>query len=814
MRRAASILLAAVLVASLNPASSCAGPAMPDEGATRLPEEEVMGPPSLRMTAGNQSVTGLRYTLSWPFPGETRKVTEPQVWPRSRYLLLAQVGDGIAMTLAGSRDAPATARIEVFPDYVFGGAVSKESLHTSEISSFAMTEDGPSFTWTVPESLRGYRSRDLESIPRFAVRVVARWHDASGREVVYLGALGIVESGSLEEVSAAVLGFFRAAWSHDVSTLDLMTDPDTLRRRDAGQAEEEVASPFFVELARPKSYLAWQAEGYEFTLAGEPFVGFETGWTYGGRLWHAVLVFPVVVREAGTGEPAVWDFEENYGLRRTQSGWKVSSMHRSGTPRAFREPAEEALEETPGTDLEPGWPVTSRVRQDGVLEVGRFEWLGQVEWSDDGVVLAFAAINGPRTELWSVNRDGSGLKRLMALRDIPDAGIHLDDQTIFLLGWAPGRHKKIWFTAGGTQVTGPYVEDTGFWVGEMDAETGQTRDIAFIRTSVTWPTSVWVTEDRTHVLLHIGEDLWRVNLETGEKKLMVTGIAKSMILRHSPSGWFAACTSSTSKLAIHDLRLAEKVEVSFPAPFRGFYEGWAPDGSVVASIAEQGEVVGDEFPRPEGAVALRLYDASGNLKGEMEAPGRQDGNRIAKWAWSPGGKMLAVSVGILVPSRLGSENQETRAVMAKEVWLWREGEPQWERILEADNLVMPDGTYRQISELNWSPDGSHLEVWFDYFQGEEAIDQSGLRVSPEGPIEPISRPVEQRYYGKDYPVGKLGERTCFKNVSSNTGRVFLRDAAGKETVVVEGQIDVEMATIERDALLVITDGYLYVTEGE
>lgn len=487
------------------------------------------------------------------------------------------------------------------------------------------------------------------------------------------------------------------------------------------------------------------------------------------------------------------------------------------------------------------------VRKDGVLQAGEFARPRSVVFSDDGKSIAFVTGEPYSTELWVMGWNPSSLKRLLSLEDSKKAGQAEGHCEITLLGWAPRSH-KIRFIASGAQAVGPHRGESGFWVGEVDARSAKIRDVAFIPGDPSlWPRDLGVTQDRTHAFFRMYMDIWRVNLESGEKAQVASEVPNwdgLLRLRYSPSGWATAymtydIPTRQPVLIIHDLQKGEKLQVSVSPRrvdepeqsgrelvdlglYAGFFQGWAPGELAAVALAMPDEVNRGEGPDlPAGAVALRFYDTSGKLKYEVEAPDIRSGKRIGKWAWSPDGTMLAVIAGPLVSC--GEDPltaNEVRDVAAAEVWLGRIGEWGLKKLSEiqppspVQSSSSHDGGAVTAERISWMPDGSAIEIWFNIPNDQSVTDQSGVRVSRDGTVTPISRPIEFRYLDRDYSVGEIGDRTCFVRTSRKSNflfhRIFLRDARGKETVIVEGEIEFKEARVEKDVLLILTGKHVYM----
>ncbi|HHW17828.1 MAG TPA: hypothetical protein GXX30_02870 [Firmicutes bacterium] len=797
-------------------------------------------PPALRILCGDQTVTALRNGFRWPSDATIRKVEENPFTPLPGERLFVQPGQEILLRLEGTDRKPGTVTLNLsYHQEFIDPETPRKVIASADINEFSSERGAFAFKWRLPEDIPPAGSCPADTLPEYDVYVTVKWTEPQDAEVKYVAVLASPDESSVKAVLDTCKRFFDAAWSGRKDVLVQLVDPEIANRREdlEGTSFPLIEpSPFVVSLAleSPWDLVLWRSGEYSFKLKSDPKVRLRSihpDTTGSSAL--AEISYTVEAVETKTGEKSRWDYTETYYLRRSEENWVVREMTRSGVPWQF------------AGGREKGWDVrvlrqTKANHQ--VVEIGDFTGVrvsSGHKWSDDGQFFAFIAENFDRKEIWVVRRDGTGFRRLLCLEDLPSAGIRLSDQEMLILDWAPGQH-KVRFMVSGHQVAGPHAEEYGHWVGEVDAETGEIRDVAFVpirSQGSAWPGDVSVTRDRTALMFRNVNDLWRVTFEDGEASLLVRNIRPEgydlFRLHYSPSGWYAAYLVYAPRghqVAVYDLRTGEKRLIEIAGARHAFFSGWTLGEMLSVVVADEKEINhGEDSDWPAGARSVRFYDVSGELKAEVFVPSSKNGESIGHWALTPDDKILAFTTGKVVEDGLSSMGDPYLVHEAKEVWIWENpvgnslegsragsGEPSARGSGQSSGRSpagSPGGSPRKLADISgivesmeWGPSNEYLDIWYRVPWDSPQAEQTGVRVSLDGKVTALSRPRPyDSALNRDVLIGSLDGKVYFRREGKEGSRVFAKDPAGNESVLLEGKFWVKDARIDKDALVVVTE---------
>lgn len=786
-------------------------------------------PPALRVISGEMSVIALRNGFTWPSDSGVRKVQENPFIPFPSDKMLVEPGQEVLFRLEGTTFKPARATLTLsYHQDFFDPDTPRQLIAAQDITRFSSSQGGFTFKWKLPRTFPAGSPGELEAVvPKYELRVKVRWTRPEGAEVNYMASLSSPDPDEASAVRSAIEvceTFFEAAWSGNGDLLLSMASAQVLRKREALETSSTPdgipgLSPFAVslDLGSPWELLLWRSEGYSFELKSEPTITLRSMDAY-KYFAEAEVSYTVEVTETKTNQKSTWDYTEEYLLRRTLETWVVDRMDRTGIPRQ--------LSGGQSGRGEKGWGVRlSREIAGGhtVISWGDFPfinpWKGQA-WSDDEKYLTFIAENFGRKEMWVVARDGTELKRLICLEPVRSAGVRISDQDILILGWVPQQH-RVRFLVSGHQVMGPHAEEYGYWVGEVDPESGEIYDLAFITAyspAPTRPQDVSVTRDRTALMFLHGDDLWRVDFQERETSRVVPNIRPAgrdlFKLNYSPSGWHGAYQDG-DRVAIYDLRTGEK-RLTEAARGLAFFLGWSTGEMVAVGLADEEEVNYEEDSSyPAGVRSLRFYDVNGELKTEVLVPSGKAGVSIGPWAWAPDDRMLAFTTGKVVET--GAESPMGTPLLmhqADEVWVWEDPLKRHEAVSAGSEASGASAAKPRkladvsgiVESVEWDPSGEFVDVWFRTPVAEPRPEQTGVRISPAGHAISRSRPNPHALglRHQDVLIGAMGGREYFLRADDRGSRVFARDPAGNEYLLLQGEFRVDYAKVDKGALVLVT----------
>jgi len=779
-------------------------------------------PPALRLVSGDKSIVAMRNGFTWPTDSGTRIVQENPFIPPPSQFLVVQLGKEVTFRIEGTSRSPQAVTLSLsyhqdFPD----PETPKRVIVSGDISEFSSQGGAFIFKWRLPDTIPTTGAYGDNELPRFDLNVGVRWTQPREAEVKYIAVLVSPDESSIESAMDTCKRFFHAAWSGKKDALVELIDPKVLEERKKTEtfpiASAEVA-PFSVLLDSPWELMLWQSDQYSFKLESGPEVSLHSLDPYNKAPSYAgvEIRYSVEARDNKTHKKSTWDFRESYTVVKNQGKWVVHGMERTGIPREFSAPNGKA-----SGAKESGWDVRALRETKGsdtIVSVGDFShvnmWSGG-KWSDDKRFYAFTAGNFDRKEIWVVGRDGTGLRRLLCLEALPSAGISLSGQELLILDWAPGQH-KVRFIVSGHQVTGPHAEEYGHWVGEVDAETGEIQDVAFIpfrSQGFLSARDLSVTRDRTVVVFRSAKDLWKVNFETREASLLVPNVRPEgydlFMLRYSSSGRYAAYRAYTPdghQVVVYDLRTGEKRSIEIDSDMEGFFFGWTPGEMLTVVLADEKEVNhGEDSDWPAAARSVRFYDVKGELKAEFSVPSHSAGESIGHWVWTPDEKALLFTTGRVVKGGMSSLGTPNLVHKAEEAWIWEDPIPTKESNAgrkEPRKLADVSGI---VQSVEWDSANQCINIWYEVASGEPQPQQSGVSVSLTGKTATLSRP--NPYYStwdQDIFIASLGGKQYFRREGKDGSRVIVKDQAGKETVLLEGKFWIDGARVDGDTLVLAT----------
>lgn len=746
--------------------------------------------PELQVTCG-RSVSGIRAGYTWSLDGNAKQLEEVWPPPAPSGRLLVSPGEEVTFTVTlppGSPDAvtagkdAATGRLDAWYEYSARDLREVAPLYSGRCEARERKNSVVRFSWRLPDELARQPSGNS-----FVVRFAVAWRDlpgassdvASSPRVSFYWSLTVVDKDVQGAVLDAARRYFEAAWGGDEETLSklspqwLTNEPETVPG----------VSPLRANLPGPRRSIFWKSPSQAFKLVSRPSFRVDSVHTSAsGPYAQCLAEYEVEVRDVQSGQSERQTVNEQIGLERGGDGsWRLSWASRQPSSTAasggkgpaapgavLRLPAAAVREEDAGV-----------VVKIGPFEVAQFHF-GQ-KWSDDGEWFAFEASVASANGVWVVSRDGSKLLNLVAL----------EGTAVEVLDWAPGQH-RVRFLAYGHHSCGPHADKSGYWIGEVDLETREVRDVAFVRyPKVLYPRDVAIPEGRRYLVFRHTPDLWRVDMETGDVK-RVAGDVPSwdglLRLRYSPSAWLAAygepSGSGRPGLSVYDLKAGEQRFVSLsdtrPGEVWAHFEGWTPREELMVLVCPVDEVNhGEDSSEPAGATALRVYGPTGELLREVLPPGGDADSRIGPVAWNADGSALAVATGYLTePARNPLGWSEMRHE-ARAIYVWTRSDGALRKAADVSG---------QIRSLSWVDSGKAVEAWFREPDDRDVKIQSGVRIDLDGSLLEVQRPIRYRVDQGDVVIGSLAnwvliERFGAARGSSLVVRAGSETGDGRETLV-------------------------------
>ncbi len=769
---------------------------------------ELYQPPSLYIECLSGTVQAFRNAFTWPVsPQEVRQVERKEMPPKPVYGMATAPGEKLDFTLKGCGEKPRSIALELVDAWVFSDPGAGKPVYSAAVDNMSLSKEEITFSWTVPPG--GVEPLGVPSNEegRYCLKIDVSWDNDNAKapgtteplHVEYIARLAIADKVLIERAMQIPREMFRAAWDGNKEAIaPLLSDAWFAGGVKAGHYH---ANPFDVRLDSPWDSILWSSDDLGFSLASEPDVRLVDFRNHPLEPYARVNVNYIVRVTDKSGKSGLWDFEESYGLHLGDPDkTPVSFMDRRGEP-GFdeRTPAE--------------W--TPRVSQEGqVTKAGPFydlSWPYDV-WSDDGMYLPFIADESAGdAAIWVISRDGLELKRLHS-PDKPEAPV--SPSYLSLLGWAPNEHKVRFSISGYQPGPGPHAEDCGLWFGEVDVSTGETRSIAFIRSQQWRAWNVHVTRDRSHVIFRDPNDLWRVNLVTGETVKLAENVRPLgydlFNLRFSPSGWHAAYLAweweeDQYSLVVYDMKTGARTDIPLPGNHwdlvqdRPFFLSWTPDGLLTVGLAAKEDIAGGpDSDYAAGFQKLLFYSPDGTLQREIQHEGAIIGAR----AWTESADRLAYSlVAVSKANRPDPTHQWDQGFQCelKEIWVQEASGRAPYKIAS-----LTDQPNAMFAFMNWVDGDSAVEMWFSPDYENPGEDRRGIRVGMDGQIALLLEPSNR--LGVARPCGAIGQATYYVQRNQDDTRVFAVDASGNETVIYQGTARDDIAEVQSEVfVLVVTE---------
>ncbi len=804
------------------------------------PKQNVAGPggtgaEKTRSGGAGYAGAGFRGTKSVG-SGQTlavKQVDSRAVPSRPFYLVAAAPGDNLDLTISGIDKIPVSIALELVDPGIFNASNPAsnpwEPLISASLDVSKTSLDGSvlTFHWIVPLEGPG-ASWAFVGLPKeYCLKVTACWdleEIEEQAEVQYLCRFTIAEANVIDETIAMIRRFSEAAWTGaQQEAASLIPEWDRGENTWATQipARDRL---FYCDLGDSWDSILWRSDELSFERVTEPAIYLRNlaGITSAAST-RVEAVFRVRVTD-DTGKSGVWTFTEDY-LIDDRSDRPIRSMDRRGKM-------------VYSADMPSAWEPAA-VRDGQVMKIGPFSKIfvprNTEVWSDDGRYLAFVVDQGEESGgIWVVSDDGTIVQRVFSL-DAPSAPI--GTPYIHLLGWAPGEH-RIRFIVSGFQTGFGHADEWGMAFAEVEVATddgkqaatgdaaevtkggvaevaaGSVRTICFVPAEDEEQSGLRdlnVTADRTHAFFRISDDLWRVNLETGQTTMLFEEVRDSradhFYLRYSPTGWRAALPKLVDGqpiLSVYDLKTGLRNDINMPGgsgqkpgELRPFFWSWTPDELLIVPFALSENIErGGEAYYPIGSNAVEFYSTDGRVMGRLSC----DDATIGEWTWSSDGKSIAYTVGAV--SRVTpypSYSSATIGHRTEEIWIQRDvdGTPELLFSFADAGIEPPD---ESLTSLEWVDDDTALELWYTSPQRDGKGVESGFSVSLAGSVSELSR--SEGNLGLDVLLGSIGDthyyirrdsplnqrardenRVNLDNSDSQT--IFARDGQGNETLIAE-----------------------------
>lgn len=313
-----------------------------------------------------------------------------------------------------------------------------------------------------------------------------------------------------------------------------------------------------------------------------------------------------------------------------------------------------------------------------------------------------------------------------------------------------------------------------------------------------------------------------MNSDTGEINLLASDLPSwdgMFTLNASPSGSYGAyqdLSKQDGPVVVFDFESGNRKLIEIGEPGEGqssFLLGWTPEGLLVVSIAQDGDVIISEGQStPAGSVELRFYDVEGNLRFKLTSLSQNPDDRIVQAGWTEDDNFMFFTLGPVLEEDACSCYEQNCIQHANSLWIAQKPKSQ-ENIettgtMQAKYIGPLAGKIHEISILTDSvayssfdsQSESAVEVWYwpsdDSFDYGEATYQFGARFLIDnesgdkitGPID-VQRTSPFDLEHKIY-IGNIGDNMYYKcqgKVNNQILQRILCKAPSGEAVIWEGE---------------------------
>jgi WD40 repeat protein len=346
---------------------------------------------------------------------------------------------------------------------------------------------------------------------------------------------------------------------------------------------------------------------------------------------------------------------------------------------------------SPGVELQ---------KKEGETAIGPFFGiLPELAWSPDGRYLAIYG-EAKGYGLWVWDRVEGNIRRLLKLVDRSGEG----KTAVAFFGWRRDGRELI-YAVDGVQPDGLNLGQTGVTIYAINLE-GSERRLAWLPGGPELIRSQHFNAETGWLLLHRGNELWRLNVDTGETRRLKGDLP-------SWDGFFSITPDPKGELVVYpepeptghglillDVASGKEMRVAVGKEF-AFGPVWSPDGKKLAFLSaapkDEGKdydfQVGEDGPLPP-ATRLNIVDTGGNQLASWRAP---HGEKVGAPVWSPDGERLAFLSARVAPGPDGFE------------------EVRWQRLflagLDGSLVELGPAQGEWLAAAGFSPDGARVLVY-------------------------------------------------------------------------------------------------------
>ncbi|RJQ08129.1 MAG: hypothetical protein C4551_05740 [Bacillota bacterium] len=641
------------------------------------PKALSLDPPVLHASSWSGASSVSPVAWSWPGAAGRRGEVRPPRLTAQRWLIL-QPGDTLELSLGGITAPPQGIMAEFFPIWEFdtpdgpGTATASSTVDPSAVRSTTDPEAGGALSWSWVLPAEPVTPQPLDTLTAYVLRLRVEWREETW--CVYylpLQALQVDPAGvnrrHAEQALRTTRALFESMWAHSEQQVSRLMSQSLLNYRNSATGKPE--SYLSVDSVSPWDAVLWRGVGQTFELVSGPRFTLHSyvppakgGWAQVGA------AFTVELTEGVGAEPIRHDFTEHYHLDFSEGEWRLSTFWRQGIPYLA----------DGGTCR--GWSAETTV-SGNAMKVGPFSYVNlwsEAYWDPSGRRFAVQVQNFDRTEVWVLEPARGQSRRVVpvegAAAGFPPAA------PVSLAGWSAGGETLV-FISENVRTDEEGQAERGYTVSQVPVGGGGMTDIAFVPTTAPYLKQAVLTADGTALMLHVGSDLFRVDLGDGRITTLQSGLPSYdglFSILFSPDGWAAAWRLFEEVPSVVVVDLHGGNSVTLPTSEDGWndFMGWTPGGCLIVADARREDVnPGEDFDYAGGYTGLRVYDRSGRLLGKLEPPGGPD-TRIGAMAWSPDGSVLLFSCGpmeAMSEPNLGGPGALVRIARLDTLWAWETG---------------------------------------------------------------------------------------------------------------------------------------------